>query len=90
MSRNDWFLQCQADFIGGPVQRAKQSESTALGAAFLAGIGAGIVPDEATLKKLLSDSTRFDPKMDAATRQQKRARWRKAVEATIRFGESGS
>ncbi|HJZ60349.1 MAG TPA: glycerol kinase GlpK, partial [Gemmataceae bacterium] len=41
MARNDWFLQCQADMLGRPVVRAAQSESTALGAAMLAAVGAG-------------------------------------------------
>src|SRR5205814_610262 len=47
MARNDWFLQCQADALGVPVLRAAQSESTALGAAFLAALGSGLVADEA-------------------------------------------
>src|SRR6202041_2265055 len=40
MARNAWFLQCQADILGLPVVQAAQSESTALGAAFLAGLKA--------------------------------------------------
>src|SRR5262249_33850276 len=41
MARNDWFLQCQADVLGLPVVRSAQTEATALGAALLAGVGAG-------------------------------------------------
>ena len=40
MAANDWFLQFQADVLGRPVARAAQAESTALGAAFLAAVGA--------------------------------------------------
>ncbi|HEV3383915.1 MAG TPA: glycerol kinase GlpK, partial [Gemmata sp.] len=46
MAANDWFLRCQADVLGRPVARAAQSESTALGAAFLASIGAQLADDK--------------------------------------------
>src|SRR4029077_5609416 len=45
MARNAWFLQCQADFLGLPVLQGPHSESTALGAAFLAGLRVGLWPD---------------------------------------------
>jgi glycerol kinase len=84
MARNDWFLRCQADVLGVPVLRAAQSESTALGAAFLAAVGTGLAK-EADLRKVLSDATRFDPQLPAADRDRKLAAWRKAVRAVIGF-----
>ncbi len=86
MARNDWFLQFQADVLGRPVVRAAQSESTALGAAFLAGIGAGLT-DEAKLRSLLAAGQRFEPAMPAADRDRKLTTWRKAVRAVIGFAQ---
>jgi glycerol kinase len=84
MARNDWFLQCQADVLGLPVVRAAQSESTALGAAMLAAIGAGL-KDEVGLRAVASGAARFEPKLPAADRERKLAAWRKAVQAVIGF-----
>lgn len=84
MARNDWFLQFQADALGRPVARAAQSESTALGAAFLAAVGAGLA-DEAKLTSLMATATRFEPKLPAAARDAKLSAWRKAVRAVIGF-----
>jgi glycerol kinase len=84
MARNDWFLQFQADALGRSVARAGQSESTALGAAFLAAVGAGLA-DEAKLASLMSAATRFEPKLPAAERDAKLTAWRKAVRAVIGF-----
>jgi len=85
MARNDWFLKCQADVLGLPVLRAAQSESTALGAAFLAGLGVGRVKGEAELRKVLSAAARFEPSLPAADRERKLTAWRKAVRAVIGF-----
>jgi glycerol kinase len=84
MARNDWFLQAQADVLGRPVARAAQSESTALGAAYLAALGAGLA-DRAKLASLMSAATRFEPKLPTADRAAKLATWRKAVKAVIGF-----
>ena len=85
MARNDWFLRCQADVLGHPVVRAAQSESTALGAAFLAALGAGVVKGEDDLRAVLAAATRFDPTMPEADRTAKLATWRKAVRSVIGF-----
>jgi glycerol kinase len=85
MARNDWFLQCQADTLGLPVLRSPASESTALGAAFLAGIGAGLWKGENELRKVLSEAKRFEPKLAAEERDRRLARWRKAVQAVVAF-----
>jgi glycerol kinase len=85
MARNDYFLRCQADLLGRPVVRAGQSESTALGAAFLAALGVGVVKTQDELRKVLSEATRFDPSLPAADRDAKLATWRKAVRSVIGF-----
>ena len=88
MARNDWFLQCQADALGRAVARAAHSESTALGAAFLAAVGAGLA-DESALGALVSAATRFEPKLPAPDRERKLVAWRKAVRAVIGFYSVG-
>lgn len=85
MARNDWFLQCQADTLGLPVLRSSAGESTALGAAFLAGIGAGIWKSEDDLRKVLAEAKRFDPRLTDVERERRLGRWRKAVQAVIAF-----
>jgi glycerol kinase len=85
MARNDWFLQCQADTLGLPVLRSPAGESTALGAAFLAGIGCGSWHNQADLRNVLAEAKRFEPAQSAEERQRKLARWRKAVQAVIAF-----
>jgi glycerol kinase len=84
MSANDWFLRCQADVLGRPVARAAQSESTALGAAFLASIGVRLA-DEKKLGAIVSAATRFEPSMPIAEREKKLAAWRRAVQTVIGF-----
>lgn len=84
MARNDWFLQFQADALGRPVARAAESESTALGAAFLAAVGAGLA-DETKLAALLSSATQFAPKLPATEREKKLTAWRKAVKTVVGF-----
>jgi glycerol kinase len=89
MARNDWFLQCQADALGLPVLRSPHSESTALGAAFLAAIGGALCKDEGELRTVLAEARRFEPIVDAEERQRRLALWRKAVQAVIEFSRSG-
>jgi glycerol kinase len=85
MARNAWFLQCQADVLGLPVYQSAHGEATALGAAFLAGLHAGVWPNLESLRKLTKDARRFDPRLDAATRQERLEQWRRAVRAVIAF-----
>ena len=87
MARNDWFLQFQSDVIGRPVLRATQSESTALGAAMLAAIGAGLA-DESFLKGILAAAQRFEPTLPAEIREAKLETWRRAIQAVIAFHET--
>jgi glycerol kinase len=85
MARNAWFLQCQADLLGIPILQSPQSESTALGAAYLAGLRAGVWPDLDALRKLARDARRFEPKLPDDERRRRLERWRRAVRAIIEF-----
>src|SRR5262249_58660426 len=85
MARNAWFLQRQADLLGLPVLQSPHSESTALGAAFLAGLRAGVWPDLDSLRRLPQEGQRFDPKMPEEERRRRLAVWRRAVQAVIAF-----
>ena len=82
MSRNGWFLQCQADLLGLPVVRSPASEATAQGAAYLAGIGAGVWDMEA-LRASGGEGQAFCPALEETERQQRLKRWRRAVQAVI-------
>jgi glycerol kinase len=88
MSRNDWFLRRQADVLGVPVMRATNDESTALGAAMLAGITSGVC-DETRLQSMLGAPKRFDPTWTPADRSMKLDRWRKAIRAVIALEREG-
>jgi glycerol kinase len=85
MARNAWFLQRQADALGLPVLQAPESESTALGAAYLAGLHVGLWPDLDSLRRLNQEARRFDPQWSDAERSRQLAQWRKAVRAVIAF-----
>ncbi|MBN9517237.1 glycerol kinase GlpK [bacterium] len=88
MARNDRFLRTQADFLGRPVVRAAEAESTALGAGMLAAVGAGLT-DEPALRARSLAGTRFDPTLGAAEREARRAGWHKAVRAVVAFYAGG-
>ena len=83
MSASDWAMQFLSDIIGAPVDRPKILETTALGAAWLAGMRAGIYPDQAGFAAQWALDRRFEPKMDAATRDRRYAGWQDAVRRTL-------
>jgi glycerol kinase len=85
MARNAWFLQCQADFLGLPVLQAPYPESTALGAAFLAGLKAGVWKDLDALRSLPQTGKRFEPRLAGEERQRRLKQWHRAVQAVITF-----
>ena len=76
----DLLCQVQADQLGVPVLRPVNQETTALGAAFLAGLGAGVWSSVDELASVWQLERRFDPELDAATADARQARWRAAVE----------
>jgi len=76
----DVLCQFQADLLGIPVRRPRQTETTALGAAFLAGLGAGVWGSDAELEKLWKLDREFEPKWTRDQADSLQARWREAVE----------
>ncbi|MGV8853882.1 MAG: glycerol kinase GlpK [Devosia sp.] len=83
MVASDWTMQFLADVLDAPVDRPKILETTALGAAWLAGSRAGVWPDMAEFAKSWALDQQFTPSMDAATRQAKIAGWDDAVQRTL-------
>ncbi len=83
MTASDWAMQFLSDILGAPVDRPVVTETTALGAAYLAGFKVGLVgaPDEFARQWALQK--RFEPAMPAAVRDAKYARWGRAVQATM-------
>jgi glycerol kinase len=79
---NDFLMQFQADLLGVPVLRPRVIESTALGAAGLAGIAAGLW-DQATLASRQEVARTFAARMDDTERQSRCARWHRAVQRTL-------
>ena len=90
MARNGWFLQCQADLLGLPVEQSATSEATALGAAYLAGLAAGTWPDLESLRKLARPARTFAPRLDESERRRRGDRWRRAVRSVIEFYQGSS
>ena len=80
-SHNDLLMQFQADLLGVPVERPRMTETTAFGAAFLAGLAAGVWKDREEIRRNWKVGKRFEPKMSPADREAHLARWRKALEA---------
>ena len=79
-SRNDLLLQLQADLLGVPVVRPRVTETTALGAAYLAGLATGQWSGADELTAQWQVERRFEPQLAPALREAKRARWREAVQ----------
>ena len=78
-SRNDLLMQMQADFSGVPVVRPQVTETTALGAAYLAGLAIGFWAGLDDIVSQWRVDRRFEPQMNADARADKLARWHKAV-----------
>ena len=79
MSNSDWTMQRLADLLGTPVDRPQIKETTALGAAYLAGLHAGFFPEPDRFSTHWRLERRFAPEMDAAVRERKFAGWTSAV-----------
>ena len=87
-AKNDYLMQFQADILGIAIARAKNLETTALGAAFLAGLTVGYWKDLEELKSLHGAAQIFEPKMGEARKEDLYKGWKKAVKATQVFAES--
>ncbi len=79
MTVNDWVMQRLADLLGVPVERPVVTETTALGAAFLAGLQVGVFPSLETLATLWARDRRFEPAMSEEERAKRRQGWTDAV-----------
>lgn len=79
MTASDWTMQCLADTLNAPVDRPVLLETTALGAAYLAGLGAGLLPPPGQFAKRWKRQKRFTPKLKGETREAKYAGWKTAV-----------
>jgi glycerol kinase len=87
-SANDWLMQFQADVLGIPVERPDLIETTALGAAGLAGLALGLwrsTEDFLSGRKF----TRFQPRMEREERERHLAGWHRAVSAALAWARSG-
>lgn len=76
---SDLLMQTQADILGTPVERPSNIESTALGAAMMAGLGAGVWPDIETLSRIRNIERRFVPETTAKDRKSRLKLWKRAV-----------
>jgi glycerol kinase len=85
---NDWLMQFQADILGVPVERPDMIETTALGAAGLAGIALGVweSTDDFLAGRRIA---RFEPQMDPGERARRLAQWDRAVSAALAWAQSG-
>ena len=86
---NDLLLQIQADVLGLPVDRPEVLETTALGAALLAGMAAGFYADAAAVADARRVARTFEPRMDAVARGRLRTLWRDAVERCKGWARAG-
>ena len=77
---NDFLMQFQADILGIPVRRPVVAETTALGAAYLAGLAVGYWKDRDEIRSNWQEGRRFEPAMDAEQRDALYAGWQRAVE----------
>ena len=79
MTASDWTMQFLADILDAPIDRPPILETTALGAAYLAGLQAGLMPQPEVFAKTWKRQKRFSPKMDARLRSRKLSGWKEAV-----------
>jgi glycerol kinase len=79
MANSDWFMQRLADIIGNTVDRPRIKETTALGAAYLAGLQTGFYPEPDRFLQHWRLERQFKPQMDAAVRERKLTAWSAAI-----------
>ncbi|HEY8561157.1 MAG TPA: glycerol kinase GlpK [Pyrinomonadaceae bacterium] len=84
-TRNDSLLQFQADILQIPVVRARVTETTALGAAYLAGLAVGVWESPADLQNHWREDKRFEPRMPAEKASELKAKWKEAVKRSLRW-----
>jgi len=82
---NDFLAQFQADMLGVDLLRSTVNETTALGAAYLAGLAVGFWESREEIAELWAIERRFEPSMDTAERDRLYGNWKRAIEATVGF-----
>ncbi len=83
MTASDWAMQFLADILGAPVDRPVVTETTALGAAFLAALQAGVVAGPEAFAESWALERRFEPAMAEDERERRYRGWQRAVQAVI-------
>lgn len=86
-SRNNFMMQFQADILQTPIKRAAMEETTALGAAFLAGLAVDFWEDQDELRKLSRIGDQFDPQMDPQEAADLYRGWQRAIAAAQFYGK---
>ena len=84
MSQNEWFNQFLSDILNLKVSKSKIQETTALGAALIAGYGAGIFKSFSQLSKINRTNVQFTPKMNKKNRLKLLNGWNRAIRKTIK------
>jgi glycerol kinase len=87
MVANDTLMQFQADILGVPVIRPEVAETTALGAAYAAGLATGFWDNQEDLRENWAEDKRWEPKMDDEDRKENMRMWKKAVTRTFDWVE---
>jgi len=83
-STDDLLMEFQSGALGVPVLRPKVTETTALGAAYLAGIGSGAL-DESTIQSRWAVDRRFEPETASDARGERYNEWKRAVERSLKW-----
>lgn len=83
--KNNFLMEFQGDILNVPVERPTINETTALGAAYLAGLAVGYWESEEEIAKQWAVDKSFEPKMDEETREKLYTGWKKAVQAAMVF-----
>lgn len=83
--KNDFLMQFQSDLLSVPVERPVVNETTALGAAYLAGLAVGFWKDREEISKQWNKDKQFEPKMAVETQEELYGGWKKAVKAAMAF-----
>jgi glycerol kinase len=84
---NDFLMQFQADILGVPVERPEIIETTTLGAAYLAGLAVGFWKDKPSISRQREVNRKFQPDMAKEKREELYARWKKAVQRSMKWAE---
>ena len=88
MVASEWTMQCLADILGCVIERPTITETTALGAAWVAGMHIGVWPDQETFSKTWKLDKRFTSAINDDERSQQRAQWQAAIKATVEQSKS--